>query len=185
MTNAEKKLPDSPLEFLRRANLGEFGNTFRMWESLAQAIRDDYTGDLWVPSKVPGRPPFSLHTKLDRLPVGLERDYYFVELPPSGVQRLSQFRLGSSPSFGLTIAVDFTQRPLREAVKKGDWGYQETGFLPVLRLLSNILEYEDYQDVRDLLAEYESIVIEATNWSRSVGRLKRKLCLWEVRGGKY
>ena len=181
----DARLPESPLEFLRRANQGEFGNTFRMWESLADVIKEDYTGRLWVPNRQPGLPPYSLSTPLDRLPHGLDRDYYFVELPSDNVTRLCQFRLGHSPQHGNVLEYDESQHPLRFVVKQNLWVERIYGFYEPFWFLKRRLEPEDYTMLCDLFRRFPEAIVEATNWSRGVGRLQRRLCLWEVRGGKY
>lgn len=173
-------LPHSPLEFLQRANAGEFGNTFKMWERLEDVVKEEYRGKLWIPSRTPGKPPLSLSaspTQTLRLNVDLS-PYYFVQLPPPSTSRLFQFRLGATPLW--TLDYTFGQLPLRHYVKEG--GFRHEASFAAWFVLKCYLDPEDFEDLWQLSQLYRgNLIVEGTMWNGSVGRLGRRLCLWEVR----
>jgi hypothetical protein len=179
-----KAVPRTKDDFYRRYVLGEFGNKPRTWASYEDLRDDGHHGLVCGRDMEPGgKFLYRVHTDVVRKLVeagddnGPRRMRFNEAMPDEdvvlqgNVWHDGQLRLEYSRQEGISH---------REAVRQPHVRQAE-GLLAV-SLLRTFLDPSSYDDIQELLDDYEGAIIEFSAYGRKVGLLHRNTVIWEVRG---
>lgn len=165
---------------------GVFGNSFRTWNSLPQAIEDGYRGYLRIGNRKASS-PHKVHcvhwtgvvATVGRLLASGARgeDLFLGEVPAPDNPRLINFEAHRSPRY-LELDWGTGQKPLRDDLN--DRLQKPASGAQAVAILRHFLGRE-YDALEEIWDRWPSAAIEGSCWRSPVGILRRRLIPWEVR----
>lgn len=158
---------------------GGFGNCVKQYNSLEEFQQSGYDRLVGIRSLrrgglfIPYVKPEDVKTHLNKFPEG-----YNISPMQDDKRIRVQGELFRDES-GLRLFCSFVQEPMRAALKKGGQQYSN---LEALRILKRNFWPSSYDDIMELLDDYDGHVVEFSCYSIPVGSLPhRNVIIWEVR----
>lgn len=175
----------SKADFVRRFQLGEFGNKTQNWDTYDEFQQSGYRGLVHIRNRVAGAktwynvPACDVFYEMRQIIAhgeAEEKNLYLAAMAPTAetVIQGEVFR-GTD---GLSLYYSTVAKPMRDSLLEG--GKQVCGLRAKL-LLEHYLDAVDYEWIQDLLDRYDSHVVEFSCYNCLTGSLKRRMIIWEVR----
>lgn len=175
----------SKRDMQRRLAAGEFGNTLRIWPTLAAMAADGYDRGVYVRSDTPMNPGFRLfNVPAAEVPEYLARHGVaeahcrFYETPPDRLRAIQGELMDDPDGPGLYLYWSRAKLPLRHALNAD--GRHSRG-VAARTILEHCVSPESREHLGGLLDAYSGHVVEFSEFSGRVGVLGRRLVVWEIR----
>jgi hypothetical protein len=159
---------------------GRFGNTARIWPTLADLQRSGYQGLVSLRRQRRDSPTRQYHVPAAEVPKYLDQYGHhgitLTECPPE--DRVIQGEVCEVPGHGWCLTYTFTGGPMRFALEKD--AHTVSG-LCARKLLRATLDPSGYEWIEQLLEDFPEHVVEFSQFPVPLGTLKQRLLVWEVR----
>lgn len=175
----------SKSDFVRRFQLGEFGNKTQNWDTYDEFRQSGYQGLIHIRNREAGAKTWynilaaDVFYELRQIIAhgeATEDKLYFAAMAPTS-ETVIQGEVYRSEQ-GLALYYSTIPKPMRESLTEG--GKQIMGLTAKL-FLEHYLDVDDYDWIQELLDRYQDHVVEFSCYNVCCGTLNRRTIIWEVR----
>lgn len=175
----------SKVDFVRRFQLGEFGNKTQNWDTYDEFLQSGYKGLIHIRNRVAGAKTWYNISACDVFyemrqiiahGEAEEKNVYLAAMAPTS-ETTFQGEVYESEK-GLSLFYSKVPKPMRESLAEG--GVQIYGLSAMLHL-EYYLPPVDLDWIRVLLERYPSHVVEFSCYNVCCGTENRRCIIWEVR----
>lgn len=175
----------SKSDFLKRFQLGEFGNKTQNWDTYEEFRLSGYNGLVHIRNRIAGGktwynvPACDVFYEMRMIIThgeAEENSLYLAAMAPTS-ETVIQGEVFRSET-GLALYYSTVAKPMRESLVEG--GKQVYGLTAKL-LLEHHLDAVDYDWIQELLDQFENHIVEFSCYNTRCGTLNRRMIIWEVR----